>query len=392
MSKVKRIPLGEVGTFQRGGNFKKSDFIEDGYPCIHYGQIHTKFGASTSSHITCIPEAIAAKCPKATKGDLVIAITSEDVAGSCKCTTWLGDYDVALGGHIARFRHTLNPKYVSYFFQSPTFHKEKSQYTRGFKVTEIKPSDIAKITIPVVDEHKQQEIVNYLDSAFLKINQMQENAIEAYEKAKNLFSCKLAELLSPSNDWKESTLGQISTIAGNYGLSVSSKPFDGIRYLRITDITEWGDLNENLVSADIQDETRQVPLIEGDILFARTGATVGKTLLYKEHFGECLFAGYLIRYRLNTHIMLPKFLFYITHSSKYYKWVADNQKVAAQPNISAKTYNSLTLKFPSIDRQDCIIKELDTIFEKVKTLKYNLDAITEKCNSLKQAILKETFE
>ena len=90
--------------------------------------------------------------------------------------------------------------------------------------------------------------------------------------------------------------------------------------------------------------------------------------------------------------MLPKFLFYITHSSKYYKWVADNQKVAAQPNISAKTYNSLTLKFPSIDRQDCIIKELDTIFEKVKTLKYNLDAITEKCNSLKQAILKETFE
>ena len=392
MSKVKRIPLGEVGTFRRGGNFKKSDFIEDGYPCIHYGQIHTKFGASTYSHLTSIPEAIATRCPKATTGDLVIAITSEDVEGSCKCTTWLGEYDIALGGHIARYRHTLNPKYVSYFFQSPIFHKEKSQYTRGFKVTEIKPSDIAKIAIPVVDEHRQKEIVDYLDSAFSKIDQMKENAIEAYEKAKYLFSCRLAELLSPSNDWQESTLGKISIIAGNYGLSVPSKPFNGIRYLRITDITEWGDLNNNMVSADIQEDTRQIPLIDGDMLFARTGATVGKTLLYKEQYGDCLFAGYLIRYRLNPQIMLPKFLFYITHSDKYYKWVAANQKVAAQPNISAKTYNSLKLQFPNIARQDYIVKELDNMFEKVQTLKCNLDAITEKCNSLKQAILKETFE
>ena len=147
-----------------------------------------------------------------------------------------------------------------------------------------------------------------------------------------------------------------------------------------------------MVSADIQEDTRQIPLIDGDMLFARTGATVGKTLLYKEQYGDCLFAGYLIRYRLNPQIMLPKFLFYITHSDKYYKWVAANQKVAAQPNISAKTYNSLKLQFPNIARQDYIVKELDNMFEKVQTLKCNLDTITEKCNSLKQAILKETFE
>ena len=168
MSKVKRIPLGEVGTFRRGGNFKKSDFIEDGYPCIHYGQIHTKFSTATFSHITAIPDAIAAKCPKATKGDLVIAITSEDVAGSCKCTTWLGDYDIALGGHIARFRHCLNPEYVSYFFQSPIFQREKQQYTHGFKVTEIKPSDIAEIKIPVPDIEVQDSIVRRLNSLVSK--------------------------------------------------------------------------------------------------------------------------------------------------------------------------------------------------------------------------------
>lgn len=62
--------LGDVGTFQRGGNFLKSDFVEDGYPCIHYGQIHMKFGVSTSKHLTCIPESLAlSKAKIAHKGD-----------------------------------------------------------------------------------------------------------------------------------------------------------------------------------------------------------------------------------------------------------------------------------------------------------------------------------
>ena len=140
--------LGEVGSFTRGGGFQKSDFVEHGIPCIHYGQIHTKFGPFITSHITEISSDLEPKTKFASKGDLVIAITSEDTEGSCKSTAWLGDYPVAVGGHAAIYKHSMNPLYMSFFFKSTLFNYAKIEYVHGTKVFEIKPDDIAKILVP----------------------------------------------------------------------------------------------------------------------------------------------------------------------------------------------------------------------------------------------------
>lgn len=140
--------LGEVGSFTRGGGFQKSDFVEHGIPCIHYGQIHTKFGPFITSHITEISSDLESKTKFASKGDLVIAITSEDTEGSCKSTAWLGDYPVAVGGHAAIYKHCMNPLYMSFFFKSTLFNYAKIEYVHGTKVFEIKPDDIAKILVP----------------------------------------------------------------------------------------------------------------------------------------------------------------------------------------------------------------------------------------------------
>ena len=140
--------LGEVGSFTRGGGFQKSDFVEQGIPCIHYGQIHTKFGPFITSHITEISSDLESKTKFASKGDLVIAITSEDTEGSCKSTAWLGDYSVAVGGHAAIYKHSMNPLYMSFFFKSTLFNHAKIEYVHGTKVFEIKPDDIAKILVP----------------------------------------------------------------------------------------------------------------------------------------------------------------------------------------------------------------------------------------------------
>jgi restriction endonuclease S subunit len=140
--------LGEVGSFTRGGGFQKSDFVEHGIPCIHYGQIHTKFGPFITSHITEISSDLESKTKFASKGDLVIAITSEDTEGSCKSTAWLGDYPVAVGGHAAIYKHSMNPLYMSFLFKSTLFNYAKIEYVHGTKVFEIKPDDIAKILVP----------------------------------------------------------------------------------------------------------------------------------------------------------------------------------------------------------------------------------------------------
>lgn len=167
--------LGEAGTFVRGGNFSKKDFVENGFPCIHYGQIHMRFGVETFEHISSVPAEIVKPERCAKKGDLIIAITSEDDEGSCKCTAWMGDYDVYVGGHIAIYRHNMQPKYVSYYFMSPYFQNEKLEFTHGFKVVEINPKDIAKIAIPVPPLSEQQSIVDTLDSLKSKVDRLQEN-------------------------------------------------------------------------------------------------------------------------------------------------------------------------------------------------------------------------
>ena len=167
--------LGEVGTFIRGGNFSKKDFVEGGFPCIHYGQIHTKLGVATYKHLSCVPASMVKKDRCASRGDLVIAVTSEDDEGSCKCTAWMADYDAYVGGHTAILKHSLNPIFVSYYFKAARFQKAKLEYTHGFKVVEISPKDIAKIPIAYPSPSEQQSIVATLDSLKSKVDRLQEN-------------------------------------------------------------------------------------------------------------------------------------------------------------------------------------------------------------------------
>ena len=172
--------FGDIGTFQRGGGFLKSDFIENGFPCIHYGQIHTKFGEFIHKHLTSIPEELAkSKSKIAQQGDVIIAITSEDVEGSCKSVAWLGAYDVAVGAHAAIFKHNMNPIYVSYYLKSEEFSRAKIRYAHGFKVVEIKPKDIAKIDILIPPLSLQQQFAS---------------KIEAIERQKELIKLSITEV------------------------------------------------------------------------------------------------------------------------------------------------------------------------------------------------------
>lgn len=192
--------------------------------------------------------------------------------------------------------------------------------------------------------------------------------------------------------WKMVKLGEVCDRFGEYGMSVSSKPYDGIRYIRITDITDDGNLNDDYVSADINYIDDDYRLQKGDVLFARTGATVGKTLVYKEEFGECVYAGYLIRYRPNLSLVLPQFLFYCTHYQEYYNWVKNNQKAAAQPNISAKLYNGYEFPLPPLEEQHHIVSILDASFEKIDALKKNAEENLKNAKALFQQVLAQELK
>ena len=155
--------FGEIGTLERGAGISKKDFVDDGLPCIHYGQLHTIFGAYTRKTITFIPKDLLPKYKIAYPGDLILAITSEDVEGSCKSTAWLGDYDVVVGSDAAIFHHNQNGIYLSYYTRTKAFYNEKAKYAKGFKVTHISTKEIASISICVPPLSIQNTFANKIE-------------------------------------------------------------------------------------------------------------------------------------------------------------------------------------------------------------------------------------
>ena len=153
-----------------------------------------------------------------------------------------------------------------------------------------------------------------------------------------------------------------------YGAAYSSQVFDGkMRYIRITDINEDGSLNEEKVSA--KDYSDHYLLKENDFLIARSGNTVGKTFLYKNKFGKAIFAGYLIRFKLDETKVIPEYLLAYTKCALYKEWIKGNMRVSAQPNINSQQYLDSPIILPSLDAQSKIVEYVGKQKDEINTLR-----------------------
>ena len=155
--------MSEVGTFIRGNGLQKKDFTEAGVGCIHYGQLYTHYGTSATKTITyCSPE-LATKLRKASKGDVVIATTSENVEDVCKAVAWLGDNDVAVSGDAFIYKHNQNPKYMAYLLQTLDFFNYKKKKATGTKVIRLSGDAMGNYLAPIPPLAEQERIVSILD-------------------------------------------------------------------------------------------------------------------------------------------------------------------------------------------------------------------------------------
>ena len=161
---VEMKTLGEIGEFIRGNGIQKSDFVEEGYGCIHYGQIHAKYGFSAKETISKIEKSLYKKCKKAKKGDVVLATTSEDAEGVAKPFVWLGVEDVAVSGDAFIFHHNQNGKFMGHQFLTPKFMQFKVKYATGAKVVRISGDNMAKFKVALPSLSEQQRIVSILDT------------------------------------------------------------------------------------------------------------------------------------------------------------------------------------------------------------------------------------
>ena len=189
--------------------------------------------------------------------------------------------------------------------------------------------------------------------------------------------------------WKTYTLKELSKGKGEYGIGAPAVPFDKEKftYLRITDINDDGTLNKSgLMSVDAEDADRYL-LSKNDIVFARTGNSTGRSYFYDGRDGELVYAGFLIRFKLDEQKVNPKILKYYTHSKPYYDWVQSFDTGGTRGNINAKTYGDMPICLPPRHIQDRIAGILGAIDDKIE----NNRRINTNLELQAQALYKQWF-
>ena len=181
------MKIGEIGTVERGAGISKKDFVVDGLPCIHYGQLHTILGPTTRHHHSCIPESLLPKYKIAHTNDVIMAITSEDVEGSCKSTAWLGNYDIVIGSDAAILHHEQDGTFLSYYTMTKAFFNEKSKYAKGFKVTHISAKEIENIPVYLPPLALQKDFAKRIEV----IEQQKENIKSTIQDLETLLASRM---------------------------------------------------------------------------------------------------------------------------------------------------------------------------------------------------------
>ena len=154
---------GDFCEMTKGNGVQKVDFVDEGVGCIHYGQIYTHYGSYTYTTNKFVSQEVFENAKKASKGDIVMTDTSENVEDICKSVAYLGEEDIAVSNHALIIKHKQNPKFLSFSTQTNCFFLQKRKVVYGVKVSGIKPEHLSQIKIYLPSIEKQNEIVDILD-------------------------------------------------------------------------------------------------------------------------------------------------------------------------------------------------------------------------------------
>lgn len=242
--------------------------------------------------------------------------------------------------------------------------------------------DFAEFLYAFPDYAEQEAIADYLDKHCAKLDSIisdLEQQIETLQKyKKSLITEAVTKGLDKSAPMKDSGIEWIGKIPEywdakrlkyllssplQYGANEAGDDYDEEwpRYIRITDITEDNRLKEDGKLSLEPKLAKPYILEQGDVLFARSGATVGKTFYYRNEYGLAAFAGYLIKAKTKRSMLLPKFLYYTTLGIGYENWKNMVFTQATIQNIGADKYAQLIVTVPPISEQEDIVGYLDGV-------------------------------
>lgn len=316
--------------------------------------------------------------------------------------------------YVYKPKKNENLHFINYIFQMQQFQKELRRYANGILEIRLRlsSSNILKRHIAFPPLQEQQIISNYLDKKCSLVDTLIYKQNQQIEKLKwykqSLITEVITKGLNSNAMMKDSGVEWIGEISNDltviplkfllsepmmYGANESGqkeKIDNCLRYIRITDIDSEGKLKDSEDNQYLSYEIGNPYILEeGDILFARSGGTVGKTFLFHTNYGQSAFAGYLIKAKCNIKKIIPNYLLYFTQSSLYEVWKNMIFIQATIQNIGANKYSNMEIVLPSIMEQKQIVKYLDAKCEKIDKLIDLKQRKIEKLQDYKKSLIYE---
>ena len=272
-------------------------------------------------------------------------------------------------------------------------HIDKAHIITGAAQPQITRQTLSPLQVCFPSLSEQQSIVDYLDSAFAKIDVMKANAEKALNEAKALFQASLKEMLEPKEGWEEKTLKEITTKISDgshnppVGLDFSEYEMLSSKNLRKDSFNF--DNPRYLSKEDFEKEDKRTNLEKGDVLLTIVGAGLGDCCVYNFE-KKIVFQRSVSVIKPSYDKISSRFLMYTLQHN--YNKIRNESNGAAQKGIYLKQLAAYSVLIPPLSEQQNIVFTLDSLKSKVDRLQENYDKISQECDALKQAILRQVFE
>jgi len=300
--------------------------------------------------------------------------------------------NVVFGYHLSKisvYDSAVYPKFLFYFLSQSQVKKHFLLNSSGVTIIGLAKTTIENTNVILPSFPEQQAIADFLDRKTAQIDTLiekKQRQIDLLQEQRTaLINHAVTKGLNPKAKMKDSGvewLGEIPShwevmklkriVKGNlaYGANEPSAyaDYNSPRYIRITDFDDNGNLRQDTFRSLPHELAKDYLLKDGDILFARSGATVGKTFQFKDYEGLACFAGYLIKADPDESIVTSDFLYLFTKSQVYETWKNSIFIQATIQNIGANKYQMLDVPIPSIEEQKTIISWINQKVQKIDNL------------------------
>lgn len=292
------------------------------------------------------------------------------------------DFEGICSAHAFVFRanpEVIDPKLFPFFLHSDQFMDRAVDISVGGLSPTINWGDLKDQEFLLPPKEEQAKLAELLWA----MDEVIESEKEVLEKFNNYLQTSLKEIFQLNS--KRIPLIELCKEAPKYGANSPSTEYDNkVRYLRITDIGDFGELNFDKVSATTHE--KKYLLTYGDFLFART-ADPGRSYYFKEQDGICTHAGYLIKFKLNLKKIMPEYLYYYTQTVEFKSWINKTTRKGTISNINAAEFSKLMIPFVDIEIQKVSIQAINNTYSLLKQVGLKLQT----SQSFQKSLINQIF-